>query len=139
MNTIDAYKLAMELADNGTTYVKISRELARRGYISYRTGKPLTKAGIAIMVSRMRRGIFPKANRKTIKHSTAKGRYLPRKQTTTLTTPTIANTLSDRIAAVPMNEVTAQAFLGARAALEALHSYHLTVAANLRILLDAVK
>lgn len=59
MTTNEAYEYAHNLKQEGNTSREISRALAARGYVSYKTGKPIKPSSISTMVMRARNGINP--------------------------------------------------------------------------------
>jgi hypothetical protein len=60
MTTQEAYKLAARLRGQGVPYRDIAKELAKNGYVSWRTGKKVTCGGAYTMVKAVREGHIPK-------------------------------------------------------------------------------
>lgn len=59
MTTEQAWMRAVELNKSGIIHAKIGKILAKEGYLSYRTGKPISKAGVSVMLSRAASGHAP--------------------------------------------------------------------------------
>jgi hypothetical protein len=77
MTTNEAAKLAVKLDDQGVPYKKIAKLLAREGYCSFKTGKPLGKTAVSAMIAKARNGhVF--MDKKAKKYASISLRYLPR-------------------------------------------------------------
>ena len=76
MTTNEAAKLAATLYGEGMKYKAIGRKIAKAGYLSFRTGKPIGASGIATMVKKYTGGIVI-ADRKMQMHAKRSKRYTP--------------------------------------------------------------
>lgn len=57
MTTNEAAKMAAEIhAKGGMTYAKVGKILAKNGYYSWRTGKPVTGGGVHAMIRKFQAG-----------------------------------------------------------------------------------
>lgn len=77
-NTKEAAKLAFELDQLGMSKPKIAKELARRRWISRRSGKRLTASGVWLLIGRWKKGDKFENMRGIIKHAGSAGRFAPR-------------------------------------------------------------
>lgn len=60
MTTSEAYAYVNQLKSGGASNKSISKALADKGYLSYKTGKPIKTNSIATMVMRARDGLTPR-------------------------------------------------------------------------------
>lgn len=77
LTTNEAAKLALKLHNEGKAHIRIAKILARNGYISFRTGKPLSSSAVSALVCAAREG-RELHNKTTTMYSSAIGKYLPR-------------------------------------------------------------
>lgn len=74
----EAYELAAKLAKEGMPYKKIGLELARRGWVSRKTGKAVGMTGISIIVKKMKNPKYKPMGFKIRRYVRSVNRYQPR-------------------------------------------------------------
>lgn len=70
-----AYKMAVDLRDQGMSLRDISLTLARSGWISKKTGRALRPESVSTLLTRMRRPDYQISNMKVIQHAAGAKRY----------------------------------------------------------------
>lgn len=135
MTTQEAYKMAATLHGTGLSMKKISKELARNGYLSAKTGRPLLPISVYRMVTLAKGGHVPvnKVNRKHVRYAHTYAPRGPRKaKPLTKKIPTLPLTTLEMAASMP-------AFTTARQEIEGLVAKFTSTAKALTTLLEAVK
>lgn len=74
-----AYQLCLKLDREGLPRRKIAKELARQGWVSHKTGKPLTNGAICMIISRMKDPKYKPSDITVKKYAGSATRYRARK------------------------------------------------------------
>lgn len=134
----EAYELAARLAKEGMKHSKISKELSRAGWLSRKTGKPLSPGAISMIVKWMNTPGYKPVGFKPEKYAKRIGLYMPRKAkaspATVHPTPT---QIQDGIQAA--TTAAHERFAGAYREIKDIAERHQRLATALHTLLDAVR
>lgn len=84
MRTIDAWKMMDELARQGIPHKKIAKIVAKNGYVSFKTGRPVMAAAVATAIARYRAGYRPTQDRNGVNTKRYKSRNRNRVSTITI-------------------------------------------------------
>lgn len=84
MTTLEAWKTAKALREKGLSNPKVAKELARMGYVSFKTGRALTPSAVTSMIRHLESGRRP-ADRRPSDGRDRSFLYRPRKRDNTAT------------------------------------------------------